>query len=66
MLESAEPRPGNLIDMAYKELYFNLGSYCGYPSSTGFSRVMKEKGLDAALAEQDPGLFRVLRSRPYP
>ena len=62
VLKSADPRPADLIDMAYKELCFNLASFYGYPSSTGFSWVMKEKGLDAALAEQDPETRSLLLS----
>jgi hypothetical protein len=62
VLKSADPRPADLIDMAYQELCFNLASFYGYPSSTGFSRVMKEKGLDAALAEQDPETRKLLLS----
>ena len=62
VMKSADPRPADLIDMAYRELCFNLASFYGYPSSTGFSRVMKEKGLDAALAEQDPETRKLLLS----
>ena len=62
VLKSADPRPADLIDMAYQELCFNLASFYGWPSSTGFSRVMKEKGLDAALAEQDPETRKLLLS----
>ena len=62
VMKSADPRPKDLIDMAYQELCFNLASFYGYPSSTGFSRVMKEKGLDAALAEQDPETRKLLLS----
>ena len=62
VLKSADPRPADLIDMSYKELCFNLASFYGYPSSTGFSRVMKEKGLDAALTEQDPETRKLLLS----
>ena len=66
VLKSAEPRPADLIDMAYRELCFNLATFYGYPSSTGFSRVMKEKGLDAALAEQDPETRKLLLSADRP
>ena len=62
MLKSADPRPKDLIDLAYKELCFNLASFYGYPSATDFSRVMKEKGLDAALAEKDPETRKLLLS----
>lgn len=62
VLKSADPRPKDLIDMAYQELCFNLASFYGYPSATDFSRVMKEKGLDAALAEQDPETLKLLLS----
>lgn len=62
VLKSADPRPADLIDMAYKELCFNLASFYGYPSATDFSRVMKEKGLDAALAEKDPETRKLLLS----
>ena len=62
VLKSADPRPADLIDMAYKELCFNLASFYGYPSATDFSRLMKEKGLDAALAEKDPETRKLLLS----
>ena len=62
VLKSAEPRPADLIDLAYRELCFNLATFYGYPSSTGFSRAMKGKGLDAALAEQDPETRELLLS----
>ena len=62
VLKSADSRPADLVDMAYKELCFNLSSFYGYPSATDFSRMMKEKGLDAALAEQDPETRNLLLS----
>ncbi len=62
VLKSPDPRPADLIDIAYKELCFNLASFYGYPSATGFSRVMKEKGLDAALSEKDPETRKLLLS----
>ena len=62
VLKSADPRPADLVDMAYKELCFNLASFYGYPSATDFSRLMKEKGLDAALAEKDPETRKLLLS----
>ena len=62
MLKSADPRPADLIDMAYRELCFNLASFFGYPSSSGCSRVRQEKGLDAALAERDPETRKLLLS----
>ena len=62
VLKSAEPRPADLIDLAYRELCFNLATFYGYPSSTDFSRAMKEKGLDAALAERDPQTRELLLS----
>lgn len=62
MLKSADPRPKDLISMSYQELCFNLASFYGYPSATDFSRLMKEKGLDAALAEKDPETRKLLLS----
>lgn len=62
VLKSAHPRPADLIDLAYRELCFNLENFYGFPSSTAFSRAMKEKGLDAALAEQDPETRKLLLS----
>ena len=62
VLKSADPRPADLIDLSYRELCFNLENFYGFPSSTAFSRAMKEKGLDAALAEQDPVTRQLLLS----
>ena len=62
VLKSADPRPADLIDLSYRELCFNLENFYGFPSSTAFSVAMKEKGLDAALAEQDPVTRQLLLS----
>ncbi len=62
VLKSADPRPADLIDLAYRELCFNLENFYGFPSSTAFSEALKEKGLDAALAEQDPETRKLLLS----
>jgi len=62
VLKSTQERPSDLIDLTYRELCFNLETFYGCPSATAFSEAVKNKGLDAALSQQDPETRTLLLS----
>ncbi len=55
-------RKNDMADFAYRELCFSVDSFYGYPGSAPIEALLKEKGLDRTLREDDPEIHSLLLS----
>ena len=62
-LKTADKRPSDLVEYAYKELCFNIDNFYGFPGSAPLNDLVKELGLDGALEAREKTIKELLLSR---